>query len=138
MNRFLSLVVILTGLITQSPIARAETLAKLKNDKAPQNFEQMWSGFDPRAEPLDIEVLKQWEEDGVVLQVLRYRIGIFKGQIAMMAAVFGYPKGAEKLPGLVQIHGGGQYADYRAVLTNTKRGYATISISWAGRINAPN
>jgi len=55
----------------------------------------------------------------------------------MMAAVYGYPKGGKKLPGLVQIHGGGQYADYRAVLTNAKRGYATISISWAGRINAP-
>ena len=40
----------------------------------------MWTGFDPRAEPLDTEILKEWEEDGVVLKVLRYRIGIFKGQ----------------------------------------------------------
>ena len=50
-------------------------------------------------------------EAGVVLRVLRYRIGIFKGQKAMMAGVYGYPKGGENLPGLVQIHGGGQYAD---------------------------
>jgi hypothetical protein len=71
------------------------------------------------------------------MQVLRYRIGVFKGQKAMMAAIYGYPKLAKNLPGLVQIHGGGQYADYRAVLTNAKRGYATISIAWAGRINAP-
>ena len=56
----------------------------------------------------------------------------------MMAAVYGYPKGAKNLPGLVQIHGGGQYADANAVLTNAKRGYATISVSWAGRINAPD
>ena len=49
-----------------------------------------------------------------------------------MAAVYGYPKGGTNLPGLVQIHGGGQYADQQAVLTNAKRGYATISISWAG------
>ena len=48
------------------------------------------------------------------------------------------PGGGTKLPGLVQIHGGGQYADYRAVATNAKRGYATISIAWAGRINAPD
>lgn len=115
----------------------SDTLAPLKNDKAPQTVEALWADFDPRAEPLEAEVLKQWEEQGVVMQVLRYRVGTFKGQKAMMAAVFGYPKGAKKLPGLVQAHGGGQYADYRSVLTNARRGYATISIAWAGRINAP-
>jgi len=114
-----------------------ESLAPLKEGKAPQNFEQLWAGYDPRGEPLDIEVLKEWEEDGVVLKVLRYRIGIFKGQRAMMAAVYGYPRGGSNLPGLVQIHGGGQYAHHNACLTNAKRGYATISISWAGRISAP-
>ena len=56
----------------------------------------------------------------------------------MLAAVFGYPKGARNIPGLLNIHGGGQYADYQACLTNAQRGYATISIAWAGRINAPN
>jgi len=97
----------------------------------------MWAGFDPRAEPLDVELLREWEEDGVVLRVLRYRIGVFKGRKAMMAAVYGCPKGGSKLPGLLQIHGGGQYADYKAPLANAKRGYATISIAWAGRIAAP-
>lgn len=114
-----------------------ETLAPLENGRAPQTHAALWADFDPRAEPLDVEVLKEWEEDGVVLKVLRYRVGVFKGQKAMMAAVYGYPKGGKSLPGLLQIHGGGQYADYRAPLTNAKRGYATISISWAGRINAP-
>jgi dienelactone hydrolase len=56
----------------------------------------------------------------------------------MMAAVYGYPKGGSKLPGLVQIHGGGQHASHMAVLTNAKRGYATISIAWAGRLFAPD
>ncbi len=115
-----------------------ESLPSLQGGKAPQTYDELWAGYDPRAEPLEVEILKEWEEDGVVMQVLRYRIGIFKGQKAMMAAVYGYPKGGSNLPGLVQIHGGGQYADYRAVLTNGKRGYATISISWAGRINAPD
>ena len=66
-----------------------ETLPALKNGQAPRNFDEMWAGFDPRAEPLEIEVLKEWEEDGVVLKVLRYRIGVFKGQKAIMAAVYG-------------------------------------------------
>ncbi|MDF1862388.1 MAG: acetylxylan esterase [Verrucomicrobiales bacterium] len=120
------------------PIASAETLPPLKNGKAPQSFGEMWSGFDPRAEPLDVEVLHEWEENDVVMQVLRYRIGIFKGQKSMMAAIYGFPKGGKDLPGLLNIHGGGQYADYKAVLTNAKRGYATITIAWAGRLSSPD
>lgn len=115
-----------------------ETLPPLEDGVAPTNFDGLWRGFDPRAEPLDVEILKEWEEDGAILKILRYRIGIFKGQKSMMAAIYGYPKGGKSLPGLVQIHGGGQYADHRAVLTNAKRGYATISISWAGRISSPD
>ena len=88
-----------------------ESLTPLQGEPAPQTHAELWAGYDPRAEPLNVEILKEWEEDGVVLKVLRYRIGIFKGQKAMMAAVYGYPKGGQNLSGLVQIHGGGQYAD---------------------------
>ena len=123
--------------LTIPTLTAADTLAPLNDGQAPQSVEALWADFDPQAEPLDVEILQQWEEEDVVMRVLRYRIGIFKGQKAMMAAVYGYPKGGKYLPGLVQAHGGGQYADYRAVLTNAKRGYATISIAWAGRINAP-
>jgi len=124
-------------LVSRIPLLGQETLPPLAGGQAPQTYDEIWAGFDPRAEPLDVETLKAWEEDGVVLRVVRYRVGVFKGQKAMMAAVYGFPRGAANLPGLVQIHGGGQYADYRAVLSNARRGYATISISWAGRINAP-
>lgn len=117
--------------------ALAETLPPLNNKKASQTHEEIWAGFDPRAEPLDLEILKEWEEDEVMLRVVRYRIGVFKGRKAMMAAVYGFPKGGRDLPALLNIHGGGQYADYKAVLTSAKRGYATITIAWAGRISAP-
>ena len=118
-----------------------DTLPPLENGVAPQNFEQMWSGFDPRDEPLEVETFHEWLEDGVTLRIVRFRIGVFKGQKATLAAVYGFPtKLAEQgqLPGLLQIHGGGQYADYKACLTNAKRGYATVSIAWAGRISSPN
>jgi Dienelactone hydrolase family len=108
-----------------------------KGGPVPQTFDELWKGYDPHAEPLEIETIRQWEQDSVVMRIVRYRVGIFKGKTARMAAIYGFPKGGTKLPGLVQVHGGGQYADYRAVLTNAKRGYATISIAWAGRINAP-
>lgn len=119
-----------------------ETLPQLKGKSAPQNFAEMWAGFDPRAEPLEVETLKEWEEDGVLLRIVRFRIGVFKGQKAKLAAIYGFPKSvaesSKRIPGLLQIHGGGQYADYRACLLNAKRGYATLSIAWAGRISAPD
>ena len=105
--------------------------------KVPTNFDELWKDYDPRKEPLETEILYKCVEDSVLLQVVRYRIGVFKGKKAMMAAIYGYPLGCKKIPGLLQIHGGGQYADYRSVVTNAKRGYATISIAWAGRINCP-
>jgi hypothetical protein len=133
-----SLPALLVGLMGLNTARGAETLPPLGEAEVPRTFEEMWGEFDPRAEPLDVEVLHQWEEEGVAMQVLRYRVGIFKGRTAMMAAIYGHPVEAEDLPGLVQIHGGGQYADHRAVLANAKRGYATIAISWAGRISAPD
>ena len=115
-----------------------ETLPKLLEKDIPQTHTEMWQGFDPRIEPLESEILKEWMEDGVILRVLRYRIGIFKGQKAWMAGVYGFPKGENNIPGLLQIHGGGQCADHKAPLSNAKRGYATLSIAWAGRISASN
>ena len=137
MNKLLLKTVFISLLACGAAFAK-ETLAPLEGERVPQNREELWADFDPRAEPLDVEILKEWEEDGVLLKVVRFRIGVFKGQKAMLAGVYGYPKGGNNLPGLLQIHGGGQYADYRATLANAKRGYATISISWAGRINAPD
>ena len=110
-----------TVVTAENKIPLEETLPPLNGKAAPRNHGETWLGFDPRAEPLDLEILKEWEEDGVILKVLRYRIGVFKGKKAMMGAVYGYPKEAKNLPGLVQIHGGGQYADYRAPLANAHR-----------------
>lgn len=130
-------------LVSSSAVSAQEqdTLPPLDNGRAPANFTEMWKGFDPRAEPLEVEILKEWQEEGVTLRIVRFRIGVFKGQKAQLAAVYGFPQDRDarqkKLPGLVQIHGGGQYADSRACLTNARRGYATVSIAWAGRISAP-
>lgn len=136
----LSLAILLFGTIAVA--SEPETLPALTDGSAPANFDQMWSGFDPRAEPLEVETLHQWEEEDVVMRIVRFRVGVFKGQVARLAAVYGYPREAaeagEKIPGLVQIHGGGQYADHKACLMNAKRGYATVSIAWAGRISAPD
>jgi len=130
--------VAIIGLLAFGGTAVSETLTSIPaGQPAPQNAVDLWNGFDPQADPLDVEVLHEWEQDEVSLKVIRYCVGTFKGQKSMIAAIYGHPKGAENLPGLVHIHGGGQYADSNAVLTNARRGYATLSISWAGRLTSP-
>ena len=74
--------------LAASPIQAAkmqDTLPPLENAAVPKTFEALWKGFDPQKEPLDVEVLKAWEEDGVVMKVIRYRVAIFNGKKAMMA-----------------------------------------------------
>ena len=116
-----------------------DTFTPLTEGQSPATHPHaLWHGWDPKAEPLETEVLHEWEEEGVVLQVVRFRVGVAGGRRMMVAAVYGYPKGQRSLPGLVNVHGGGQYADYRACLTNAKRGYATVALAWAGRIAAPD
>ena len=125
------------ALVLATPLM-AETFSPLVGGKAPQTQEEMWAGWDPRKEPLNVEVLKEWEEEGVVMRVVRFDVGTFKGQPAKLAGIYGVLKGAKQVPGLLNIHGGGQYADHKAVLTNAKRGYATLPIAWAGGLSSPH
>lgn len=114
----------------------AETLPPLLDGKAPTTLDQLWDGFDPRHEPLNVEVCKEWDVDGTICRVVRIDIGTFKGQVSKLAVLYAFPKGAHKLPALVQIHGGGQSASMDGAIADAKRGYASISLNWGG--NRPN
>ena len=109
-----------------------DSLPALKEGKVPENLTELWGAYDPRAEALEPEITKEWEQDGIVCRVIRYRIGTFKGQPATMAAFYAFPKGAKSLPAILQIHGGGQSASLSAVVTNAKLGYASLSLNWGG------
>ncbi len=100
----------------------------------PRTLAELWAGFPAfdKATPLETEIVKEWEQDGVVCRVVRYRVGVFKGAPATMAAFYAFPKGATKLPGLVQLHGGGQSANLDCVVTDARRGYASLSLNWGG------
>ncbi len=101
--------------------------------KAPQSVEELFHGFDPRQEDLHTKLVREWEKDGIVYRYITYHIGIFKGKAARMAAFYGFPKGAKKIPSLLHIHGGGQRAFLSEVEFYAKRGYACLSINWGGR-----
>lgn len=124
----LSLLTLLNGDIS----LHAETLPPLTDGKVPQNLDELWGNFDPLLESLEAEVTKAWEVDGISVRIIRYRVGIFKGQPATIAAFYAVPKDTQRLPGLMHIHGGGQSASLATVITDAKRGYASLSLNWGG------
>jgi dienelactone hydrolase len=100
----------------------------------PQTVAELWADFDPRRDPLEAQVVREWKEDGGVYRYVRYLIGIFKGKPARMAAFYGFPEGAKgKLPAVMHMHGGGQRAFLEEVKTYVGRGYAALSVNWGGR-----
>ena len=126
MIRF-SLILLATCIAVQA----VDSLPPLK--KVPQNVTELWAVYDPRKEPLRTKVVREWEEDGVVVRSVRYFIGSFKGKGAWMAAFYATPKGEKNLPGVLHMHGGGQRANLHLVKYYARRGYAALSVNWGGR-----
>lgn len=94
----------------------------------------LWHGYDPEAEPLEIETLKSWEEDGSTFQTLRFtgeRVGDARVRIY---AIQGAPISGNRVPGVLHVHGGGQTASLEWVKLWAKRGYACVSFDFCGPI----
>ncbi len=98
----------------------------------PRTLDELWAGFDPREGPLESEILREWEQDGVVCRIVRYQVGTFKGAPSKVAGFYAFPKGARALPGLLHLHGGGQSANLRNVVEDAQNGYASLSLNWGG------
>lgn len=121
--------------ISIAQLALAEdSLRPLKNGNAPQTVDELWGGYDPKAEPLKVEVVREWIDDGVTFRYVLYSIGTFKSKPARMAAFYGFPAdNARKLPAVMHMHGGGQRAFLGVVKQYAQRGYAVLSVNWGGR-----
>jgi acetyl esterase/lipase len=99
----------------------------------PSSVQELWADFDPRREPLETEVVREWREDGGVYRHVRFRIGEFKGRPARMAAIYGFPEPRQRpLPAVMHIHGGGQRGSLSEVKFLVARGYAGLSVNWGG------
>jgi len=104
----------------------------------PQSVEQAWAQFDPRSEPLETEVIRESIEDGIVLRHVRYVVGTFGGKTTKVAAFYGFPAGGKRLPGIVQIHGGGQRAMPETAWFWASHGYATVAVNWGEHVIGEN
>ena len=112
-----------------------DSLAPLNGAAPPRNLSELWGGYDPRKEPLDVELVREWQEAGMTLRLVRYTIGTFKGQPSQMAAFYAFADASatEKLPAILHVHGGGQRASLDMVRYAADNGYAGLSINWGGR-----
>lgn len=100
----------------------------------PQTVEETWADFDPHAEPLETEIIREEVANGIVTRYVRFVVGTFAGRKTKVAAFYGFPEGADALPGIVQVHGGGQFARKQMVQYYASRGYATIAVNWGEKV----
>jgi dienelactone hydrolase len=107
-----------------------DSLPPLKDGKAPTNLEELWGDYDPRKEPLETQVVREWEEGGITLRYVVFNTGVFKGKPAKLAGFYGFVKGGARVPGILHVHGGGQNASLDAVRDTARNGYACLSINW--------
>jgi len=121
-----ALVIVGTGL-------KAEDTFEPYASDVPESAVALWENYDPRHEPLNIEVVQEWENDGVVTRYVTFTVGTFKGKESRIAGYYCLPAGKTKLPAFVWAHGGGQRADRRRGEYFARQGYASIDINWLGR-----
>ncbi len=119
------------------------TCVALSAQVVPQTVEETWDLFDAKSEPLEVEIISEQLEEGIVLRHLRYVVGTFESKKTKVAAFYAFPEGRKNLPGIVQIHGGGQFAREEGVRFWASHGYAAIAINWGEKIigkdaGAPN
>ncbi len=103
-----------------------------------ETIADLWAGFDPRALPLDVEVVKAWDEGETHLEMVYFTGEEFDGVKTRVFGYLGRPKKVEgKIPGVLHIHGGGQTAVPDWPRFWASRGYACLSFDFCGNTNLP-
>ena len=94
---------------------------------------QLWAGYDPKAEPLEVEVVKKETQDGIDIETIRYTGETWKGRKVRVFAYRAAPKDGKNLPCIVHLHGGGQTASKEWVVLWAQRGYLATSHDFCGQ-----
>jgi len=100
---------------------------------SPQTPQELWAGYDPRSEPLEIEIIKEWTEDGAHYKEFYFRGEVHDGKPVRVYAIYAAPVGGKNLPALLHIHGGGQSASPYWLKFWTARGYAAMTFDFTGK-----
>ena len=115
-------------------ITPANSLKLIVEKDIPKTVRALYDGFDPDKEALEVKVLRKLEQDGVIIKMLTFTVGKFKGVKSRISGFYAYPsKTKGKVPALIQLHGGGQRAEMRSVKYAAQNGYACLALNWGGR-----
>jgi hypothetical protein len=101
----------------------------------PRDFqlpEDVWRGFDPKALPLEVKVIRSWQENKLSLDKLFFTGEVIGKKKVRVFALRGAPVHGKNLPGVLHIHGGGQTASLEWVKFWGARGYACVSFDFCG------
>lgn len=116
-----------------------ETFAPYQSpEEVPRDAAELWKDYDARKEPLDVQVIKEWKEDGIVSRYVTFKVGTFKDADARIAAYYTFPDNDRKNAAFVWSHGGGQRAERGRGIYFAKQGFATVDINWLGRSMEPD
>ena len=102
-------------------------------DDSPTTPDAVWAGFDPRSEPLEIEILKRWTEHGARYTEFTFTGMTHEGSKVRVYAISSAPEGTRNLPGVLHIHGGGQTVNPGWLRFWNERGYAAMTFNWGGK-----
>jgi hypothetical protein len=92
----------------------------------------LWQEFDPEALPLDVELIREWQEDEIDFQSLRFMAELVDGTPVRFYAIQGAPHSGTQLAGVLHVHGGGQTASLDWVRFWARRGYVCVTFDFCG------
>ena len=58
---------------------------------APRTVDELWTGFDPRALPLESEVAQEWKRDNLTIRRIYYTSEISSGHKVRVIGYYGFP-----------------------------------------------
>jgi dienelactone hydrolase len=93
---------------------------------------ELWAGYDPRAEPLEVEIAKSWDEGNLHFDQVYFTGETWQETKVRVFAYRAAPKDGKKLPGVLHIHGGGQTASLGWARYWSGRGYVAVSHDFCG------
>src|SRR5437764_14244257 len=128
----------LLSLIALAMITCAAVADQSSKDAPFSTIEGLWAGFDPRAVPLDVEVVKAWDEGKIHLETVYFTGEVFEGEVVRVFGHFGRPREpAGPMPGVLHVHGGGQTVGLDWPRFWARHGYACLSFDFCGNTNLP-
>ena len=135
MFRFILCAALFFALAAPSLFAQAAAPASQDYPTTFSNVAELYAADDPLRDPLEVEVLRDWDEDGIHFEQVYFTGQVLEGFKTRVYAYRAAPVAGKNLPGILHCHGGGGSASLEAVRFWAKRGYVCVSFDYSGDTN---